>query len=306
MLIFLSRIVSFLPIAWVIGLGRLLGYFWYYVIPIRVGVARENVERVYGGRLCAAQKRAIVRGSCVAWATTVLEGFRMPILYKPGELARMDAPDFHVVEAANARKKGTCIVTLHLGNFEMMVGYTSLMGIPLHAIYRDLKSKSAHEFWNLARQSTGVRTLPPRRSKQAILDVLADGEMVGFAVDQHMIKHRAIVCEFLGHVSATSPAPARFALESGGEIVLIYTHRALNDATQHVFRAENFALETPYETREENIRHNTQRMNDRLGAIIQAHPDQWLWHHKRFKVHDSPNGWEIPEEHQSLLCSNEK
>ena len=127
------------------------------------------------------------------------------------------------------------------------------------------------------------------------------GEMVGFAVDQHMPKHRAIVCEFLGHVVATSPAPSKFALEAGGELVLIYTYRSKTDFTRHVFKAENFEFETPFETLRENMLHNTQRLNNRMAEIIHAHPEEWLWHHKRFKVHNAPDGWDIPEELVPLL-----
>jgi len=285
-----------LPIGLVVWTGRMFGLFWYYVVPVRVGVARSNVDRVYGETISSAEKAAIVRGSCISWATTLVEGFRMPKLLDPKELSRMNALNFDVLEAAKKRKKGTCVVTLHLGNFEMMVGYMTIHGLPLHVIYRDLKSKSAHDFWNLVRKTTGVLTLPPRRSKDAIREVMDKGEMVGFAVDQHMPKHRAIVCEFLGHVVATSPAPAKFALEAGGELVLIHTYRSKEDYTNHVFEAEDFLFETPFETMEENVRHNTQRLNDRMGEIIKAHPEEWLWHHKRFKVHDSPEGWDIPEE----------
>ena len=300
-LILLSKFVSMLPIGLVVGFGRLMGLVWYYLIPIRVGLARQNVERVYGDSLSQSEKAAIVRGSCVSWATTVVEGFRMPKLLEPAELARMDAPDFHILEAAKDRKKGTCVVTLHLSNFEMMVGYMTIHGLPLHVIYRDLKSKSAHDFWNLVRKKTGVLTLPPRRSKEAIREVMQKGEMVGFAVDQHMPKYRSIVCQFLGHVVSTSPAPSKFALEAGGELVLVYTYRSKKDYTKHIFKAENFKFETPFETMKENVRHNTQRLNDRMEQIIHAHPEEWLWHHKRFKVHDAPDGWDIPEELVPLL-----
>ena len=291
-----------LPISWVVAFGRLMGLVWYYLIPIRVGVARKNVERVYGASLSKSEKAAIVRGSCISWATTVMEGFRMPRLRDPEELARMDPQGFDVLKAAQERKKGTCVVTLHLSNFEMLVGYVAIHGLPLHVIYRDINSKSAHDFWNLVRQKTGIRTLPPRRSKEAIREVLAKGEMVGFAVDQHMPKYRSIVCEFLGHVASTSPAPVRFALEAGGELVLGYTYRDPNDYKQHIFKAEQFEFETTFETMDENVRHNTQRLNDRMAQIIHAHPEEWLWHHKRFKVHDAPEGWDIPEELLPLLA----
>jgi len=109
-----------------------------------------------------------------------------------------------------------------------------------------------------------------------------------------MARHRAIVCEFFGGLAATSPAPARFALETGATIIACHIERA-DDAGHHILKIEPpFVLETPYQDFDANVRHNTERLNRMIEGWIRAVPEQWLWLHRRWKVDDDPTGWEIP------------
>jgi KDO2-lipid IV(A) lauroyltransferase len=65
-----------------------------------------------------------------------------------------------------------------------------------------------------------------------------------------------------------------------------------------------FDLETPYNDQDRNIRHNTERLNRIIEQWIREAPDQWWWVHKRWKVQDNPEGWDIPEESPSTNQSN--
>ncbi|HET6345165.1 MAG TPA: hypothetical protein VFH51_09535, partial [Myxococcota bacterium] len=67
-----------------------------------------------------------------------------------------------------------------------------------------------------------------------------------------------------------------------------------------IFEPE-LVLETPYESMDANIRHNTERLNRILERWICAYPEQWLWLHKRWKVQDQPQGWDIPASLQHLV-----
>jgi KDO2-lipid IV(A) lauroyltransferase len=144
------------------------------------------------------------------------------------------------------------------------------------------------------RERAGLKTIPPRRSKDLIRDVLARNELMGFVNDQHTAKHRAIVCKFFGMWAATSPAPVRFALETGAPIIPVRLRR-LDDRGHHrVEISEPLALEFPHSTDVDNLRHNVQRINDLFETWIRETPEQWLWLHKRWKVHDNPTGWALP------------
>jgi lauroyl/myristoyl acyltransferase len=76
------RLVSWalaqLPLAWAMALARGAGNAWYFVVPIRRRLARENVRRVFGARLSSSEQRAIVRRSCQNLTMTAVEILRLP------------------------------------------------------------------------------------------------------------------------------------------------------------------------------------------------------------------------------------
>ena len=53
-------------------------------------------------------------------------------------------------------------------------------------------------------------------------------------------------------------------------------------------------LETPYEKLDDNIRHNTERLNRIAERWIKSYPNQYLWLHKRWKVLQNPDEFDIP------------
>lgn len=285
-------------------MGQLIGLIWYYLIPIRVRIAHDNMRRVFGNSLTKSQIRSMTRQCCQHMAMNILESFRLPILRQNLNSPRFEVEGLEQFESANQSGKGVCVVSLHIGNFELCIARMSCLGFPINIIYKDIHWKAAQEFWSLIRDTTGIKTIAPRRSKERIKEVLSQGEYVGFASDQHMPPHRAIACEFLGQLAATTPAAPRFALETGAKIALAYTVRKKEDLTRHLIRFESFELETPFESDADNIRHNTQRLNDWMGAIIRAHPEQWLWHHKRFKIESSLDKYDIPAHLEHLVKSN--
>ncbi len=283
-----------LPLGWVLWAGRIIGLIWYYILPVRVAVAKENMRRVFGDTIPKSQINAMTRKCCQHLAMNILEGFTIPNLQKPGALERFEIQGLDIFKDAAKAQKGACVVSLHLGNFELMIAQAACMGFPIHIIYREISWGPGHDFWNHIRAKTGIKAISHRRSKEQIKNALAQGGYVGFASDQHMPPHRGIATEFMGQLAATTPAASRFAMETGANIVFAYTVRSEENPTVHRVHFEHFELEYPHATSKENIQHNTQRINDWMGSVIRQYPEQWLWHHKRFKIRDIRAQYTIP------------
>ena len=299
----ISAIFCVMPESIALLIGRWLGRFWYYVLPIRMGVARHNLERCLGPDLSTAQIRAILKRTCENQAMFICEGLRLPAMTAELALKKMGRrPGWHHLEEALARGKGVLFVTAHMGSYELLTGCIALANIPTYVVYRDISMKSGAEFWMRARTGMGLRPLPPRKARAQIVEALEQGSVVILASDQHMPPHRGIVCEFLGQLASTMTATARFALDTGATVVLGHTYRDSEDPTKSTLRIEPvLELECPHESPDQNIRHNTERINQIMEGWIRQHPDQWLWHHRRFKVQDAPDGWDIPGHLEHLI-----
>jgi KDO2-lipid IV(A) lauroyltransferase len=301
MLWLLSAFFRFQPLALALFWGRCFGFLWFHLFPIRRGVALQNVDRVFGDKLSRSEKRRMVRRCFQHFGMYGVEILRLPSLSKEKCSELVERRNFNTVLEAYARGKGVIAATAHVGNFDLLGCSQAMMGLRLSVIFKDIEWKPAHRFWMKIREKTGIEPIAPRRSKEEIKRALGEGRIVAFITDQHMAKHRAIVTDFFGQLASTSPAPVRFAMETGAPIVPAVMYRDKKHGHHHIHSEPEFELEFPHETEEENIFHNTQRLNRIMEKLILREPDQWLWMHKRWKVQDAPEGWDIPPQLQNLL-----
>lgn len=295
MILLLSRLFCALPLSWAFAIGRTIGWLWYWVVPFRLGVAKQNVARALP-ELDKKMQRQIVRRSCDHLVLVGIEVLRFPLLTAELSEQLVERRGFEHFHKALEQGRGVVVVASHVGSFPVFAASQSTRGEPISAVLKELNWKPANDFWHEVKRKTQLEHIAPKRSKDVIREKLAQGRAVGMVVDQHQAKHRAIVCSFFGQLAATSPSPARFAYETGAPIVLGVSRRRPDDWTRHILEATPFELESPYDNLEANIRHNTERLNRVIEGWIRSAPEQWLWMHKRWKVQDDPTGWDVPPE----------
>jgi len=297
-----SYLFRLLPLPWAMLCGRILGNVWYYLVPIRRGVAQDNIKIALGDRLNLREQRRMVRRSFQHLVMMGIESLRMHDMTEALSKQRVRRENYEHYSAALKKGKGVIIVSGHVGNFELLACSQAVRGEPIHLVMKDFSNKSAHKFMAETRRVTKLQTIPPRRSKNIIKEKLAQNKVVGIMVDQHLRSFRALVCSFFGRLASTTPAPARFALESGAPIIPIVCYRDKRDG-YHAIRVEpEFELEMPYKDEKKNLWHNTERLNRVVEEWIREFPDQYFWVHRRWKVHEKPGRWEIPPELEHLLA----
>lgn len=277
-----------------------MGGFAYYCVPIRRSMALRNVNHVLGDRLSAKEKKKLVRNCYKQQGMYAVEVLRTP--YLTAELADelVELRGREILDDAFSRNKGVILVSGHIGNVDLAGCSMAIRGIPVSIPARKIRSEMVRKLVTRIREKTGVVLIAPHRSKNVIKQQLNDNQLVTLIVDQHMGKRRSIVCEFFGRLASTSPAPARFALETGATIVLAVIHRE-GFTGRHVIEFRQFDIETPYHDQAADIRHNTDRINRYLEEQILLYPEHWLWLHRRWKVHEDPEGWDVPDDLKHLI-----
>jgi KDO2-lipid IV(A) lauroyltransferase len=277
--------MSALPLSWALGIGRSIAWLWYWVIRVRRTVAFENIERVMGDTMTRKEQRATIRRCMSMQAMIVIELLRAAHYTAEQSRRFVHATGMEHMDAAIAGGRGVIVVASHMGNVDLMGYSQSILGYPINVIVKEIKLAPVQRYIRAVRKRTGVGLLPSGKSKDQIRKVIADNKVMCMIVDQHMAKHRTIACEFFGLPAATSPAPARFALETGTPVLTALMVRR-GYSGHFDFLIEPFEMEEPYETRAANVHHNTQRLNDIIEGWVRANPSQWLWFHKRWKFDD--------------------
>ena len=285
-----------LPLSWALWIGRSLGLLWYYGIPIRRSVALKNVARVFGDKLSSREQHRIVRRCFENQGMFGVEVFRLPSLTSAESEKLIERQNWQHLERAQEKGKGVIIVTAHMGNYDLSASSQAIRGVPINAVVKTIQWPAAHRFVFGTRERAGLKLIAPRKSRDDIKNALSKGELVTFVIDQHMAPHHGIVCQFFGQLASTTPAPVRFALETGASIIPLWIRRT-KQVGHHVLIIEpEFLLETPHADHNANLRHNTERLNRLVEGWIQQEPEQWLWLHQRWKVQDNPEGWNIPND----------
>jgi KDO2-lipid IV(A) lauroyltransferase len=263
------------------AIGGFLGLVWYYLIPVRRNVARENLERAFPD-LTRQQRRRIARACYKNLARSAVEFLRLPGL-TPKKVDRdLEHAGWEHYQEAEKNGKGMIVVTAHFGNFDLLACAEALRGVPLHVISREQHAKGVNRFWMKVRENHGVRFIPPKDSIFGIHKLLKNQQVVALVIDQHMPVGRGIAVPFFGEPASTTHAPAMLSLTTGAPIVPATIER-LKGGRHRVTLDAAVQVNREAERNQEAVR-ITEELNRWLEDKIRKKPDHWLWIHRRWKL----------------------
>jgi len=195
--------------------------------------------------------------------------------------ARVEVEGMEIGQAVMAAGKGAAALTLHIGSFEIVPKAAPLFGFPLTVIGRPVANRLLRAELLRQRQSTGTEMLLHKDVLPKMLRAVKKGRPVVVLNDQYARRSRGVFVPFLGVRASTSLGLAVLALRSGAPVVPAYTIRVGPDHHRLVIRPP---LETPDTgDRRKDAELLTARANEALGEIIRAHPEQYMWSHRRFR-----------------------
>ena len=294
MLNIFSRLISFLPLSLAMAFGRCLGWAWYYIVPVRKKLSLQNLNLALGDELSQKEQKKIIRELYSNFCMYIIEVLRIPHMSLKANKKQVQIDDWEHMEAALARGKGVILVATHVDNVDLAGCSMAMRGAPISVVVKQM-GKTAEKFISSVRKNTGVTIISGKGTKDKIKALLAENKIVTIVIDQHLARHRAIVCKFFGEWASTTPAPARFAFETGATIIPGVISRKKKAGYHHIKMSPPFELETPHSDPDENIRLNTERLNRVVEKWIRETPNQWWWFHKRWKMLEKPEGWDIPD-----------
>ncbi len=270
-----------LPITWA-------GRFLYAVVPYRRRVVLANIDQVYGETLNAEQKTHLAKAFYSHIATALKEFVLMRFISQKKLRTMVEVRGHEHLLAVAAQKKGVLVVTGHFGNWEMapiggILNFTEFQG-QFHFIRRVLVNKFFERLVFKDYTEVGLNVIPQKHSLQRICDVLEQNHAVVFVLDQHAsLRNRdGIAVEFFGKKAGTYRSLATIARYTGIPVAPAANYRLANG--KHVLEFYEPIPWQDYPTVQEALYHNTLAYNQALERIIMAHPEQWSWFHKRWKL----------------------
>ncbi len=268
-------LVRALPIDLASAIGGWLGRNIGYRLAI-TRRARRNLARAMPEMHEAARER-VLRGM---WDNLGRTTFEFPRLdrfrFGPGERVEIDGAE-HVATAV-AQGRGILFFAPHLGNWELAAAGAAVLGVRLHLVYR--APNNPHLDWMFrSRVNRGGEYLAKgTEGARRAVELLRKGESIGMLVDQKM--NDGIAVPFFGRAAMTAPALARFAAKFRVPVIPAHIERIAGARFRLVVEPP---MEIPAggDRTDETLAIMTE-VNRRVEGWIRAHPEQWLWLHRRW------------------------
>ena len=284
---FLARLVivffRVIPRSAGVALVRLLATIFYCLDARHRHIADVNL-RIAFPEMPRRRRKTIARRSFQNAGMNLLEISRLGYL-TPENISRLADYDktagLDNYRAALSRGKGILYLTGHFSSWELLPTVHALHGYPLGFTTRPLDNARLEKYLRRVRESNGNTVIYKKDSARRILKELKAGRTAGVLMDQNVNPAEGIFVNFFGIPAATSTGVALLALRTGAPVLTGYLTPL--DGGRYTFKfLPPIDMARTGDTAED-LRVNTQRLNDVLESVIREQPESWLWGHKRWK-----------------------
>lgn len=229
-----------------------------------------------------SQRKKIIRGMVRNLGWMAAEFAHFPSLARDNIERLVVVDGFENFQSALGRAKGVLFLTGHMSAWELAPFAQALYGNPLSFLARAIENPRVDALVNRYRCLSGNRPIEKNNAARAMLRVLHGGGTVGILADQNTLLDEGIFVSFFGIPAATTTGIARIARRTDAAVVPGFLSW---DDSLRKYRLRFSPAVALQRTEDEHadIRENTSRFNRVIEDFIRAHPDQWLWVHKRWK-----------------------
>jgi len=207
-------------------------------------------------------------------ARTIGEIFTGAEFLKRAQDSRVEGGGLDALRDAHSTGRPVLLVTAHLGNYDAARGFLLAQGFNVAGFYMPMTNPAFNRRYVAAISKIGEPVFARGRDGLAgMLRFLRGGGMVGMVVDHYMA--HGVPMEFMGKPARTALSAAEMALKYKALLVPVYGLRQPDGL--------NFVVRIEPPVPHSDAVSMTRALNASLEALVQAHMDQWMWSHRRWK-----------------------
>ena len=277
-MVFLFRLISYLPLPWLHALGGLIGRLVYllsstYRRNLRANVAQAGIDLQLCAQIAAETGKQMLELARI-WMYPLDVAVRQVV----------DVRGLALVEAARAEGKGIVFLTPHLGCFEITAQFLSTLG-DITVLYRPPKFAAGQELILMGRKRQHLHLAPADLSGvRTLIKALKKGQMVGMLPDQAPKTGEGVWLKFFDRYAYTMTLAARLT-ETGAVALLTWGERLPGGQGYRIH------FQAPMTPLQGGTVERAQQINHEIETLIRSCPSQYLWGYNRYK---RPAGAEPP------------
>jgi KDO2-lipid IV(A) lauroyltransferase len=262
------------------NVGARIGALGYRPLGIRRRVVERQIAAAFPG-LDEADVNRIARGAYEHLGRSSIEAAMLARLGRDAVLDLFDGADgWDVVEQALAKQKGLIFVTGHLGNWELAGAYVAARGIPLDVIARRMSNPLFDRYLTETRSRIGMVVVHDAEAVRRTPRSLRDNRGVAFLADQGVLGLASTFVPFFGRPAKTPRGPAVFALRLQVPVVFGVAVRQPSGKYRLVFEP---VLVEDTGDRDRDVDAIVARYTATLERWVRRYPEQYFWHHRRWR-----------------------
>ncbi|MNJ99495.1 Lipid A biosynthesis lauroyl acyltransferase [compost metagenome] len=278
MLVFLFRLLSFLPLPILHAIGVGIGWTVYLASGSYRRRLQENIKLAGFGR--HLNKAVSESGK------NMLE---LPFIWcaAPERVLRsIRIENWEVVEQAAAAGKGIIFLTPHLGCFEISAQVAAAQ-LPITVLYRPPRQEALKPLIEGARARHNLSLAPASLSGvRTLFKVLKRNGAIGLLPDQVPQNGEGVWADFFGKPAYTMTLPAKLLEMTGAAMILAFAERRPY-GKGYVLHLRQFSIPADLPL-EEQVR----AINAAMEELIALCPAQYFWSYNHYKI---PAGVAAPQ-----------
>jgi KDO2-lipid IV(A) lauroyltransferase len=278
---------SRLPLALLYGVAAATAVLLRYVFRYRVQVARTNMQRCFP-QASAGEINAMLGCYYRQIAQVAVEFVKLATMSRLELQRRVHLRNFEPVRAEAAAGRSVLLLAAHHCNWEWALQATALeLDVPLDAAYKPLHGAAANRELLKLRGRFGVRMVAAKKLLREIARRRNEVHAIALMADQVPVSSGSRHwLKFLGVDTAFYPGP--------GEIAHMTGYASFFAAMRRVRRGHYEIEFVPIAAADERLDAEpfTARYARLVEAQIRAHPADWVWTHRRWKL--QPPSPELP------------
>lgn len=262
-------------------IGERIGMLGYFPLGIRRRVVVRQVAAAFP-ELDERQVRALARRAYAHLGRVAIETALVARLGRDGVLSLFEEQedDFALVQRRMAEGRGVIAFTGHVGSWELAGAYLAARGIPIDAVARRMNNTLFDAYLNQARTDVGMTVLYDDEAVRRIPRAMKQGRLVGLVADQGVMGLASTFVPFFGRPAKTPRGPAVFALRY--KVPILFISALLQPSGKYrLFVEEIPAVDTG--DRDADVDATVARFTASLERMVRRYPEQYFWHHRRWK-----------------------
>lgn len=273
-------LIQFLPRRILNGISIFLGYFFFFIVPIRKKVVLQNLSEAFP-ELSVKEINKIAFRNYISIAKTFLEIVKLKRTPAEWFAKNVEIQNEKLFEKYLAKKNSLLLITAHFGNWEFGALTLGLRyNFPMRVLAKKQSNEFVTKFMSEAREKFGNKEIFTGSSVKELYKALLNKQIIGVVGDQRGSVEGPRV-KFFNKDTAVYTGTAVLSLKTSTPILTVFVARQ-KDNKYKIFIDELSFDDLP-EKQEEKVLEINQRYFTKLEKMIKQYPEQWFWMHKIWK-----------------------